>query len=977
MIHSDFISIYCKKLYIMKHILFVVALLFAFITVDGCITLEDLLPKPIEVPEKKYPSAKEVLESEPGDLLTITGVVAGVWQDDIYDSISDPCLLSIGGDTLIVVTTAYSGLECSFEVGDRIEAEVSRSSVDNSPRQFLLHGFSVIGEDIIPEMTPYKLHAGNVRQFINENHLPCLIEFSGVVETGHVCQMTTIDGVYYDVGCGYFYRSDLYEKEVTVIGYYTGHYNFSDDDGHVSLIRLDVFVTNIIDDSSGYDPSSGIKPSASSALDLNDSGETANSYIVSSAGTYKFRPVKGNSKESVGSVASVGVLWESFGTSTKPIRGDLIKSVNYDSGSIVFSTSDTFKEGNAVIAAKDASGTILWSWHIWLTDQPVEHVYANDAGVMMDRNLGATSATPGDVGALGLLYQWGRKDPFLASSSIEEDIDVEALASISWPSAVYSSSSTGTIDYAVKNPMIFIFHNDINYDWLYPGTMNSDLTRWGTHKTIYDPCPEGWRIPDSDIYNYIVSGYNLYHYEGYGEEIPYDEVNEGLLVGISYCVPSSWYPAAGYRMNFDSIMGKIHATGFNGRYWTNEGCFFFNSLDVVNFTYNVDYPDGISEGYSVRCFKEDSASKPEDDNEQPEEDAEFEEGYDPGTGSKPSASSASDLNSSGETANSYIVSSSGTYKFKPVKGNSKESVGSVASVVVLWESFGTSTKPSRGDLIKSINYDLGVIVFSTSDTFKEGNAVIAAKDASGTILWSWHIWLTDQPEGQEYYNNAGTMMDRNLGATSATPGDVGALGLLYQWGRKDPFLGSSSISSSVEAESTATWPSAEDSSPSKGNVDYATANPMTYISGPGSTHDWHWSSRNNELWKSDKTIYDPCPVGWRVPDGSNNNGVWVNAAGIHFSWWDDYPFDNINKGMNFSGKFADSSIVWYPASGSRNLSLRSTGEAGYYWSVTPEIDYNGAILNGANLMVMYDFGFNTEESLGRHYGYSVRCYKDE
>ena len=29
----------------------------------------------------------------------------------------------------------------------------------------------------------------------------------------------------------------------------------------------------------------------------------------------------------------------------------------------------------------------------------------------------------------------------------------------------------------------------------------------------------------------------------------------------------------------------------------------------------------------------------------------------------------------------------------------------------------------------------------------------------------------------------------NLSATSATPGDVGALRLLHQWGRKDPFMG--------------------------------------------------------------------------------------------------------------------------------------------------------------------------------------------
>ena len=132
------------------------------------------------------------------------------------------------------------------------------------------------------------------------------------------------------------------------------------------------------------------------------------------------------------------------------------------------------------------------------------------------------------------------------------------------------------------------------------------------------------------------------------------------------------------------------------------------------------------------------------------------------------------------SANCYIISSPGAYKFNTVKGNSSESVGAVASAEVLWESFGTDTAPAVGDLIKSVKYSDGYIAFQTASAFKEGNAVIAAKDASGIILWSWHIWLTDQPQGQEYFNGAGTMMDRNLGATSATPGDVGALGLLYQ-----------------------------------------------------------------------------------------------------------------------------------------------------------------------------------------------------
>ena len=338
---------------------------------------------------------------------------------------------------------------------------------------------------------------------------------------------------------------------------------------------------------------------------------------------------------------------------------------------------------------------------------------------------------------------------------------------------------------------------------------------------------------------------------------------------------------------------------------------------------------------------------------------------------KPLASSATDLASAGKTANCYIVSSAGTYKFKPVKGNSSTSVGSVYSVEVLWESFGTSQKPSVGDLIRSVNCDSGFIVFSTSPSFKEGNAVIAAKSLSGEILWSWHIWLTDQPEEQVYYNNAGTMMDRNLGATSATPGDVGALGLLYQWGRKDPFLGSSSISESIEAKSTGTWPSVA-ASTSKGNVGYATANPTTFITaGSSSDWDWHYSSKNNELWKPSKTIYDPCPAGWRVPDGGDN-GVWSKACGSsdHFS---DYPYDSTDEGMNFSGKFGSASVIWYPASGFRSFSdgsLFSVGFYGYYWSVAPGSYY------AYSLYFYYDGRVNPSSNDYRASGRAVRCLQE-
>ena len=346
-----------------------------------------------------------------------------------------------------------------------------------------------------------------------------------------------------------------------------------------------------------------------------------------------------------------------------------------------------------------------------------------------------------------------------------------------------------------------------------------------------------------------------------------------------------------------------------------------------------------------------------------------------GVPSNLNVSSATDLSSSG-SANCYIVSNAGLYKFKTVKGNSSESVGNVASASILWETFGTATTPECLDLIKAVDYENGYLAFQTADTFKEGNAVIAAKDANGNILWSWHIWLTDQPQGQVYYNDAGTMMDRNLGATSATPGDVGALGLLYQWGRKDPFLGSSSISSTSVSNSTITWPSVVSSDSSTGTISYATANPTTFIKSKDRNYDWYYtgsSSTDNTRWttlESNKSIYDPCPSGWRVPDGGDN-GVWSKAIGSSSYFY--YTYNSTNEGMNFSGKFGSASTIWHPASGYRNGydgSLYNVGNDGYYWSASPDsrkaysldFDYNGGVYPS------FDYC--------RAYGQSVRCLQE-
>ena len=218
---------------------------------------------------------------------------------------------------------------------------------------------------------------------------------------------------------------------------------------------------------------------------------------------------------------------------------------------------------------------------------------------------------------------------------------------------------------------------------------------------------------------------------------------------------------------------------------------------------------------------------------------------------------------------------------------------------------------------------------------------MAVKDIENNILWSWHIWLTDEPAEQVYYNDAGIMMDRNLGATSTTPGDVGALGLLYQWGRKDPFLGPSSISSWSMAKSTISWQSVESVSHNgeyaviNGTIEFATANPTTFIDNNMINYDWYYTGDNSHddtLWSGlnkTKSVYDPCPYGWRVPDGGAD-GVWAKALGSPSSFTDIFLYNNTNNGINFCGKFGDDTIIWYPSVKRVSSNLYSSDSATYW-----------------------------------------------
>ena len=251
--------------------------------------------------------------------------------------------------------------------------------------------------------------------------------------------------------------------------------------------------------------------------------------------------------------------------------------------------------------------------------------------------------------------------------------------------------------------------------------------------------------------------------------------------------------------------------------------------------------------------------------------------------------------SEAESANCYVVSAAGDYKFKAVQGNSSDSAGEVQSVEVLWETFNTDVAPQPGDLITDAKYEDGYVFFKY--TGQLGNAVIAAKDAEGTILWSWHIWCSpvaaDEMLQVYKYRSVGswggdaTFMDRNLGAVSGTPGDVGFLGLMYQWGRKDPFQGAESTTSNTMAAISTERPAPVASSPTTGTIEYSIKNPMQYITWNSNNKDWMWAESGvmadekrwgGNTWGLPKSKYDPCPPGYKVPY-SNGKGEWICAMG--------------------------------------------------------------------------------------------------
>ena len=273
---------------------------------------------------------------------------------------------------------------------------------------------------------------------------------------------------------------------------------------------------------------------------------------------------------------------------------------------------------------------------------------------------------------------------------------------------------------------------------------------------------------------------------------------------------------------------------------------------------------------------------------------------------------------------------------------------------------------------------------------QSGNAVVAVKKGN-TIVWSWHLWFapkdalekipvtnhqgfvynfTKEALGWKPTQWSGSTYDKprtvkvkvvqtikNNGVAEETvinitqnPGNVrkGAT-TFYQFGRKDAFPG---VATS-DLKAGGITENAGDNMTISNNIQ----NPdKFYIYGPSAYTNYGY----NNLWSADntvpgdlnvgndnpvvKTVYDPCPVGFKMP--ANNAFTGFTTTGLNSTSQSELNVDGTsdwqayqnNFGHNFWTNSSKTATINFPASGCRNIydgSLSFVGDNAFYWSVVP------------------------------------------
>ena len=272
---------------------------------------------------------------------------------------------------------------------------------------------------------------------------------------------------------------------------------------------------------------------------------------------------------------------------------------------------------------------------------------------------------------------------------------------------------------------------------------------------------------------------------------------------------------------------------------------------------------------------------------------------------------------------------------------------------------------------------------------QSGNAVVAVKKGS-TIVWSWHLWFAPQDalstiavtnfQGKTYnftketlgwkptlwssstYSSARTVKVKveqtvanggtkqySVFTITQNPGSVkqGAT-TFYQFGRKDAFPGVDDLApNSSFIEDAGNNMSIQNGIQNPGSF-YTYGNSWYFTPPAGYSYYNLWSADNTVTGHNDnpvvKTVYDPCPVGFKMPASNAFTGFTTTGQNsgtqseLNVDGTDNRQTYINNFGHNFWTNGSKTATINFPASGYRGSeggSLGSVGDNGYYWSAVP------------------------------------------
>lgn len=297
---------------------------------------------------------------------------------------------------------------------------------------------------------------------------------------------------------------------------------------------------------------------------------------------------------------------------------------------------------------------------------------------------------------------------------------------------------------------------------------------------------------------------------------------------------------------------------------------------------------------------------------------------------------------------------------------------------------------------------------------QSGNAVVAVMKG-GTVVWSWHLWFapkdalntievtnhqnikynfTKETLGWKPTQWSGSSYDQartvkvKVEQTIANNGtkQVAIINItqepgikrtgattLYQFGRKDAFPG-------VETNALAAGSSLTENAGYDMSIKNGIQNPDKFYTWGGG---WHYSSyannwsMNNTLCDYNdnvvvKTIYDPCPAGFKMPasnafSGFTENGQ--NQGAMNVNGTSDEQQNRDNFGHNFWTNSSKTISIYFPASGIRSYMDGGLGYVGKHsgvWTAIPKNVNYGCVLYFTPQYVEPV----TDE--GRPYGFAVR-----